>query len=98
MLLSDGSHLFGAIADTLTHDKSVWVIQVTAYFKFLVYWVELVDYPDIFKLLGFLVVTLSTKYKNSIFVPRQMDCNDVTAEGELLIGLKVHTIPTIALD
>ena len=48
--------------------------------------------------MSFLIKGLPTNNKNPVVVPRQMHSDDVTAEGELLVGLQLNLVPSVALN
>ena len=82
----------------MAHDKPVWVVEVFAILELFVNGIKLVNNPDCFKLLGLLVPCLSSKYQNPILVPRKMDRNQFAHERELLIGLQINSVPSIAFN
>jgi len=96
MLLSDRSYLLSSITYRLAHDKAVCSVKALAFLKLLINRIKLVDNANVLKLLGFLVVSLTSKDQDTVMIPRKMHGYDVRTEWELLVSFEVDSIPTIA--
>ena len=97
-LLAEGGYLLGVVRDAHAHQEAVGGLNVLALLQLLVHRVKLEHAAEVLEAACLLVVGLPSNNEDAVLVPGEVNGDEVGEEGELLVGLKLDRVPTIALE